>query len=465
MQHVSVGDTLNQKQAPLKIDMAYALVTLGSSATWAVWSGWLMYFYLSPAGTPRVPVALYSLAILVTGALNALVTPPIGYLSDYTRSRWGRRLPYMFASALPMLILFVLLWTPPVPGQSAWNLLYLALALGLYRVAYALNQVPYSALLPELALTDAHRIRMSFWTMVFMLLGITLSSLAGPLIETVEAVVHAPPGSAYASVALLYAVVLLPVFYLPFLVLRERPERQIARAARLDFRRSIGLTLRNPAFQVLTATGALYWTVTAFVQAVIPFIVTEICLLTRSHTLYFYLLGVLVSLACYPLVTRLSGRFGKWRVASSSLLAAALVLPGLMLIGDWLPLPLAAQGAIWISLEAMALSGVMVLAPAFTAQVTDYDAALIGQRREGTYYSTWGLLDEIINSAALTVLPLFLLLGRSHSDPHGPLGVRLVGLVGGALLFAGFLIFLRYPLRDQPASPDEPAQVIERRMT
>ncbi|GAB4540579.1 MAG: MFS transporter [Anaerolineae bacterium] len=454
MQHTLVGDPADEKQAPLKIDIAYALVTLGSSATWAIWSGWLMYFYLSPAGTPRVPVALYSLAILVTGALNALVTPPIGYLSDYTRSRWGRRLPYMFASALPMLILFVLLWTPPVPGQSAWNLLYLAVILGLYRVTYALNQVPYSALLPELALTDGHRIRMSFWTMVFMLLGITLSSLAGPLIEYVEAAVHSPAQLAYALVALLYAVILLPAFYLPLLVLRERPDRQIARDARLNFRQSIALTLRNPAFQVLTATGALYWTVTAFVQAVIPFIVTEVCRLTKAHTLYFYLLGVLVSLACYPLITRLSARFGKWRVASGSLLAAALVLPGLMLIGDWLPLPLAAQGGIWITLEATALSGVMILAPAFTAEVTDYDAALTGQRREGAYYSAWGLLDEIINGAALTVLPLFLLLGRSHSDPHGPLGVRLVGLAGGILLLAGFLIFLRYPLRDQPASSE-----------
>jgi GPH family glycoside/pentoside/hexuronide:cation symporter len=454
MQHVSVGDTLNERQAPLKIDIAYALVTLGSSTTWAIWSGWLMYFYLSPSGTPRVPVALYSVAILITGALNALVTPPIGYLSDYTRSRWGRRLPYMFASALPMLILFVLLWTPPVPGQSAWNLIYLAVALGLYRVAYAFNQVPYSALLPELARTDGHRVRMSFWTMVFMLLGITLASLAGPLIEYVEAMLRPSEGLAYAIVAVFFAVALLPVFYLPLFVLRERSDRQIARAARLNFWQSTALTVRNPAFQVLTATGALYWAVTAFVQAVVPFIVTEICRLTKAHTLFFYLLGVLVSLACYPLVTRLSSRFGKWRVASGSLFASALVLPGLMLIGDWLPLPLAAQGGIWITLEAMALSGVVILAPAFTAEITDYDETLTGQRREGAYYSAWGLLDEVINGAALTVLPLFLLLGRSHSDPHGPLGVRLVGLVGGALLFAGFLIFLRYPLRGQQVSPE-----------
>lgn len=447
---------------PIKTDIAYALITLGTSTTWGVWSGWLMYFYLSPGGAPRVPVAFYSLAILITGAINALATPPIGYWSDYTRSRWGRRLPFMAASGLPMLVFFVLLWTPPVPGQSTWNLIYLAVALGLYNVAYCLNQVPYAALLPELALADQHRVRMSFWTTIFLLLGMILSSFAGPAIDYMEKTVHLPVQPAYLTVALIYALALLPFFYLPFLVLRERPDRQIPAAQRLSFRQSIALTLRNPAFQVLTATGVLYWIVTSFIQAVIPFIVTEICLLSKAATLYFYLAGVLASLACYPLVTRLAGRWGKWRVSAGSLLLAALVLPGLMLIGDWLPLPLAAQGLLWVALEATAISGVVILAPAFTAEVTDYDAALTGQRREGAFYSAWGLLDEVVNGVALTVLPLLLLLGRSQSDPHGPLGVRLVGLLGGLLLLAGFFIFLRYPLRPRPAASDHAQPIVER---
>jgi Na+/melibiose symporter-like transporter len=86
---------------------------------------------------------------------------------------------------------------------------------------------------------------------------------------------------------------------------------------------------------------------------------------------------------------------------------------------------------------------------AFAAEITDYDAAATGQRREGAYYAAWGLVDQVVNGAAAAVVPLLLLLGRSQSDPHGPLGVRLVGLVGGILLLAAFLIFLRYPLRQQ----------------
>jgi Na+/melibiose symporter-like transporter len=194
-------------------------------------------------------------------------------------------------------------------------------------------------------------------------------------------------------------------------------------------------------------------------MGVVPYIVTEICLSSIGDTTYFYIPAVLVSLACYPVVMGLSNRFGKWRVAAGSLLASALVLPGLMLIGDWLPVPLIAQGIAWMALEAAAMSGVMVLTQAFMAEITDYDAELTGQRREGAYYSAWGVLDQVINGTAAAMLPILLLLGRSRSDLHGPLGVRMVGILGGVLLFVAFLVFLRYPLRDRQVTL-EPAPTV-----
>lgn len=432
------------KQHPsVRIDTSYALIALGSTTIWAVLSGWLLYFYMPPGGTPLVPVALYGVAILATRLVEAIVVPPIGYWSDHTRSRWGRRLPFMCASALPMVAFFVLLWTPPVRTESLWNLAYLAVMMLLYRVTSSLHQIPYRALLPELALTDHHRVRMSAWYAGFQLAGMTLGGFAGLLIENLG----------YMMAALIFAGAMLPLFYLPFLVLRERPGRQLAVAERLDFWKSFSATLRNRAFRVYTPTWALYWSTTTFVQAVIPFIVTELCLLTKADTIYFYIPAVLASLACYPLVTWLAQRLGKWRVYTGSLLASAVVLPGLLLIGRWLPGSLKAQGIIWVILEAVAVSGAVVLSPAFAAEITDHDAMLTGQRREGVYYATWGVLDQVVTGAALALLPLLLLLGRSPSDPHGPLGVRMVGVVGGALMLAAFLCFLRYPLRHLTLSP------------
>jgi glycoside/pentoside/hexuronide:cation symporter, GPH family len=431
-----VEDTV---RAPIKIDISYALVSLASTAVWALMSGWLLYYYLPPdgAGSALVPAGLYSIVIFIIRTVNAVIAPPIGYISDRTQTRWGRRLPFMFASGLPMLVFFVLLWTPPVDSTSNWNLVYLAVIYLLYNFTYTLNQVPYTALLPEIARTEHHRVRVSAWSSGAFLVGMIVGSLGGPLIDRFG----------YTTTALIYAVAILPFFYAPFLVLRENPKRQDRAVERLDFRQGIKLMLENRAFQVMTATGVCSWLVTTFIQSVIPFIVTEICQLSTADTFLFYIPALLASLLCYPLVTWLSKKVGKWRVFAGSLLASAGVLPGLMVIGQWIPISLRVQGLTWITLQAIAMSGVTMLPPAFGAEITDYDEMLTGQRREGTYYASWGFLDQVIQGAAAALLPLLLLLGRSRSDPHGPLGVRIIGLLGGLIMLIGFFIFLQYPLK------------------
>jgi GPH family glycoside/pentoside/hexuronide:cation symporter len=315
-------------------------VTLGSTTIWSVLDGWLLYFYLPPdgEGAPLVPAVLSGVVIFLTRAINAVIGPPIGYLSDHARNRWGRRLPFMFVSALPMLAFFTLLWTPPVQGKSMWNLVYLAVVMLFYNTAYSLNQIPYSALLPEVALTERHRVRISAWYAGFQLVGVILAGFAGLVIER----------RGYTFAALIYASAMLPFFYLPFITLRERPGRQIAGTKRLNFRRSVSITLHNRSFLTYTAAWALYWSTMVFVQALIPYITTEICLLSEADTLFFYVPAVLASLACYPLITWLSERLGKRRVYTASLLASAVVLPCLALIGDWLPAPLMIQGISWV---------------------------------------------------------------------------------------------------------------------
>ena len=439
MQALTQTTTANREAAPIRVDMGYSLINLGSTTLWSVISGWLLYFYMPPDGDgpPLVPAALYGATMLVVRGVNAVIAPPIGHLSDQTRSRWGRRLPLMAASALPMTALFVFLWNPPVQNTSLWNLAYLAAAFLLYNVAYTFNQVPYMALLPELALTDQHRVRMSAWSSGFFLLGMIVGGAAGPLIERFG----------YQSTALIYATVALPLLYLPFFVLRERPGRQIDPGERATLRDAGSAMLRNRAFLIMTATGILYWSVTTFVQSIIPFVVTEVCQLSKSATFSFYVPAILASLICYPAVTWLSNRLDKSTVFAGSLLASACVLPLLMVIGDQVPLDLRTQGIIWITLQSIAMAGVTMLPPAFGAEITDHDEALTGQRREGAYYATWGLLDQAINGVASAVLPLILLLGRSQADPQGPLGVRLVGPLSGVLMLAAFLIFRKYPLR------------------
>jgi Na+/melibiose symporter-like transporter len=128
--------------------------------------------------------------------------------------------------------------------------------------------VPLSALLPELAVLDRHRVRVTMWSATFQLMGAILAGLAGILIDHFS----------FVQMALIYTVIILPSLYLPLLVLREQPGRQIDASQRFGFVRSLMITLRNRAFLFLSATGIFVWTATSFLMVVTPYIVTEICL-------------------------------------------------------------------------------------------------------------------------------------------------------------------------------------------
>ena len=423
----------------IRIDLSFSLIQLGTTILWSVNDGWLLYFYLPPEGKgpALVPLALYGVVTLFARLTNALITAPIGYWSDHLRNRWGRRLPLMFSASLPLLITFVLLWMPPIQGASITNLIYLGVMLTLFNIAQSFVVIPLGSLLPELAVADKHRVRLTMWSAIFQMLGVVAAGMAGLLIDRFG----------FPRMALIYAASILPLLYLPFLSLREQPERQIDIKQRFGFLQSLQVTLKNRAFLVLSIAGAFFWMATTFVMSVTPYIVTEVCLLQVSDATYFYIIGVLTLLACYPAVNWLAGRFGKWAVFAGSLLASALVMPGLMLIGPWFPVSLMAQGIIWVVLQSIAMSGITMLPQAFAAEITDYDEQLTGQRREGAYYSSWVLLGQLIGALAGLILPWLFILGRSQSDLNGPLGVRLTGLIGGVLMFVSLLVFLKYPLR------------------
>src|SRR5260221_11351893 len=93
--------------------LAYTIITLGSSTLWGVTSGWLLYFYLPPGEQTLGPLAIYSIVILVSKAFNILLGLPVGYISDHTRSSWGRSRSYVIGRAMMLPVLFVRVCHPP----------------------------------------------------------------------------------------------------------------------------------------------------------------------------------------------------------------------------------------------------------------------------------------------------------------------------------------------------------------
>ena len=111
----------------------------------------LLLFYNQVVG---LPADMVGLALMIALILDAFIDPVVGHVSDGTRTRWGRRHPFMYAAALPIGVLYLLLWHPPTGSPTA-TLAYLIVAAIVVRSAISFYEVPSSALAPELT-SDYH---------------------------------------------------------------------------------------------------------------------------------------------------------------------------------------------------------------------------------------------------------------------------------------------------------------------
>lgn len=112
----------------------------------------LLLFYNQVVGLPAATVGL---AIMIALMIDAILDPVLGQVSDTWRSRWGRRHPFMYASALPVALTYVLLWNPPLGWSDNALFVYLIFVAVLIRTFLSMFEIPSAALAPELT-TDYH---------------------------------------------------------------------------------------------------------------------------------------------------------------------------------------------------------------------------------------------------------------------------------------------------------------------
>ncbi|MBW4523579.1 MAG: MFS transporter [Phormidium tanganyikae FI6-MK23] len=161
--------TLTSRQTLL-----YSCTSIGINLINTAVSTWLLYYYAPPPNTSAVQylsVTVVGFLLAIGRVWNAIIDPFIGYWSDRTQSRWGRRKPFLVLGSLMTLGALLLLWTPLTSYPSLLNALYfLVMTIVLY-TGISLVGVPYDGSLPEMAATVEERVRLSMWKNIFGILG------------------------------------------------------------------------------------------------------------------------------------------------------------------------------------------------------------------------------------------------------------------------------------------------------
>lgn len=427
---------------PVKDQILFAVGGLGENVTFQALTAWLIFFW-SGRGNPEnalIPIGLLGLMIGLGRVVEAFDDPLIGYLSDRTKSRFGRRFPYVFFGAPLVALSFFLLWLSPDSSPTTLNAIYFFLALQFFFFAYTLVSAPYEGILPEIAKTSKDRVSTSAWRVLFGVIGASLGLVGSSLLIQ---------WFGFKAMGAILGIIGLLAFWVAIFGIKSKLQLSTSKVtAQINLYQALSETIKNTQFLIFSLAFILFSLGLNLLTALMPFYVKVILRLEEGMVALFsgvVLLGMIISLPLQNYLSRLKGK--KWAY-SRSMLVLALLFPLLAFVG-FLPLttPIT-QTLLLVALIGVALAGQFVFPNAILADVIDFDATKTGLRREAIYYGMQNTLQKF--SFALSSIIFGTTLSFFGATPDNPLGIRLIGPIAALFTLLGFVIFvLWYKLPDE----------------
>ncbi len=387
----------------------YSLGMFGTSIPINMLKGSMLAFYVDHLG---LEPAFYASAIVIYAVVDAIDNPVFGFLSDRTRTRWGRRRPWLVAGA-PLLGLGLIGFFAVPEGTTGVALMvwFLVFAL-LTEMTDSLLNANYGALLPELFPVERVRAQANSLRQGFQLIAMVISLALTPTLTT-KVFGTEDSTTGYTITAVLYAVLGAGVIMFMALGVRERADYSAVARPRVG--PTVRALLGNRWFWQIGLAGACYGSAMALVlnglQLYVKYSLGEPL---SSATI---LQGVVILATGLGLLgwIRLVRRFGAgrmWRIAFTVFACGFVplffahslvggVLGGLVLAIGW--------------------SGMLSTNDLIVARVLDEDAARAGQHREGAVLSAFGMfgrLNELVIAAAITLVAAWF--GYHGADDPGP---------------------------------------------
>jgi GPH family glycoside/pentoside/hexuronide:cation symporter len=426
------------ERLPLRVIWSYALGRVGMSIM-----GIMFGVYLMKYATDVLLIAPAVMGTLIAAARlwDGVTDPVIGYLSDRTRSRFGRRRIWMFSAAVPVALGTIMIWAPPEQLQGMMLVAWMAVALIFYETASTAFHIPHGALGAELTTSYHERTRLFGYVHMIGAIGTILGMV------TLQLMTMADDKRAFAfSLSFAAGVVIVVTIWWTTRLLPERREHQARGGARVVA--SFLDIVRNPHARLLLVVFAIEMYGLASIYTLTPYLVSYVfpleALLVAVMATY-----AVPTLASAPLWMWAARRFGKQRTWVTALLASALPFVGFYLLET-------PGYTFWVlTFITGFLAGCgAVIPPAIQADVIDYDELQTGERKEGAYLAVWNLIRKCSASlCALLTGAVLQLAGFEPNVEQSPLAREaikgLFGLFPAVCYLTGGLLFLRFGLNER----------------
>ena len=427
-------------------------------------TGLLLLFYSQVIG---VSPQLVSLAIGIALIFDAVIDPVIGSTSDNWTSRWGRRLPFMYAAGIPVGLLYFFLWQPPHWSSTGlfFYLLFVAIAV---RAFIAMFEIPSSALVPELTTDYAKRTDFLNWRWFLGVLGAGAISFGAFRFLFLPDKLH-PVGqlnpAGYPKYALIASVIMtLSILvscvglhrYIPYLIKTE-PRYASVR----QFAREVWATLKIRPFRILVASGLFHGVILGLNGAMGPILLTYFWKLNNKQVALFIIPGAIAVLATFLVLVPLAAKFEKKVAAITCSVTAFFVgsWPYALALFGWTPDIAHHPALLYAIFVVFAVSSSLLLTAAvlgnsMMADVVEHAALQTGRRTEGTFFAASSLIAKSVSGVGIFFSGQILAYAglRAHADP-ATLDPQVIHRLFIALVpiqlflhIGAFLAFIRYPI-------------------
>ena len=423
-----------------KQKLMYGAGDIGFSLTSTILGVYFLFFMIEVVGL-RPGIA--AIPILIGKIWDFVNDPIFGHISDRTRSRWGRRRPYLLFGALPLAFTFTMLWYKPGFETTTALVAYYSVAYIIFEASATMLYMPYFALTPELTSDYDERTSLTSYRMFFSILGSLLAF-------TVPAIIVGEFVPENASKVLLMGAVFGLVSALPmFLTFFGTEEREdLVDLDKPTLLESIRSVWKNVPFRYGLGIFLATWISVDILQSSLLFYVKFVVQREDQNEIIMAMIFV-VAMFALPIWNWVSNRWSKRYAYMLGIAFWAVVQMALITMTPATPLALI---LILCALAGIGVAAAHVLPWAILPDAIEWYEYKTGERHEGMFYSITTLARKITSAGTVPLIGVVLELtgyqpNLAIQGAEAVRGIKMViGPIPAVLLCVGIFIAYKYPL-------------------
>ncbi len=430
---------METQKLTLKTKVGFGICDLGGNLFFTV-VAFLLLNYLTD--TVGIGAGLAGTIIMIGKIWDAVTDPVVGFISDRTSTRWGRRRPFILFGAFPLFVAMIIMFTNPgLEGQAALFIWGVA-AFCFLCLSYTIVNIPYSALTPEITRDFHERTLLNGYRFGFAVVGTLIG--AGAALPLVDA--FADRNTGFTVMGALFGFAMLVTALITFLTVKEpdNPEKP-----KTGFFQTYAKVFKSRPFVIILLTYALHITALTVVSGIAIYYFKYIHNDEPKTTIAMVIL-LATAMVFIPVSVVLSKRIGKKIVYGIGLLVFAVAIMFLFLYGH--------TREITFSFVMMFFAGsgmgfTYAIPYAMVPDAIEYDYLMTGERAEGAFYGIWTFCFKIGQAVALGITGAILSLsgyvpGIAQTD-SAQLGIRiLLGPVPAFIFLLAIGMLWFYPINE-----------------